>query len=141
MSTLSFLFICLSPCNICVQKIKLKLYVSRFVPFFKNLHYISAVLAYPINYHNPNKCNGNVKVQSKTSKCQIAFLPNGKQIDELAVGRLIFEFGEIQKISRLAEQAGDSNNKHTLNCIFVQKSRYNYTLLCNIENTHCCIFM
>ena len=39
-----------------------------------------------------------------------------------------FEFGGIQKFSRLAEQAGNSNNKHTVNCIFMQKSRHNYTL-------------
>ena len=33
--------------------------------------------------------------------------------------RLSIKFGEIQKFSRLAEQAGESNNKHTVNCIFV----------------------
>ena len=36
------------------------------------------------------------------------------------------EFGEIQKFSRLAKQAGESNNKYTVNCIFVQKSRHDY---------------
>ena len=30
------------------------------------------------------------------------------------------EFGEIQKFSRLTEQAGESNNKYSVNCIFVQ---------------------
>ena len=39
-----------------------------------------------------------------------------------------FEFGEIEKFSRLAEQAGESNNKYTVNCIFVQKSRHICTL-------------
>ena len=29
------------------------------------------------------------------------------------------EFGKIQKFSRLAEQAGESNNKYTVNYIFV----------------------
>ena len=36
-----------------------------------------------------------------------------------------FEFGEIQK---LAEQPGETNNKFTVNSIFMQKSRHNYTL-------------
>ena len=29
------------------------------------------------------------------------------------------EFGEIQKFGRLGEQAGESNNKYTINLIFV----------------------
>ena len=37
-------------------------------------------------------------------------------------------FGEIQKLGRLAEQAGKSKNKYTVNCIFVQKSRRDCTL-------------
>ena len=36
-------------------------------------------------------------------------------------------------LSSLTEQAGSSNNKWTVNCIFVQNSRPNYTLYCNIE--------
>ena len=41
-----------------------------------------------------------------------------------------FEFGEIQKFSRLAEQTGESNNKYTVNCIFVLKARTQlYTLM------------
>ena len=39
-----------------------------------------------------------------------------------------FEIDEIQKFSRLPEQAGESNNICTVNCIFVQKSRHNFTL-------------
>ena len=39
------------------------------------------------------------------------------------------EFGKIQKFSGLAEQDGNSNNKYTGNCIFVQKSRTLYTLM------------
>ena len=50
------------------------------------------------------------------------------------------EFGEIQKFSKLAEQAGNLSNKYTVNYIFLQQSRHNYTFSCNIENTHCCIF-
>ena len=38
------------------------------------------------------------------------------------------EFGKIQKFSRLAEQVGESNNKSFVNCIFVQKSGYDYAL-------------
>ena len=45
---------------------------------------------------------------------------------------LSLQFGEIQKFSRLAGQAGESNNKYTVNCIFVQKSRNDYTLSYNI---------
>ena len=55
---------------------------------------------------------------------------------------LTIEFGEIQKFARLAEQAGESYNKYTANCIFVQKSRHDYTLSCYIKNTKkCCIIM
>ena len=43
-----------------------------------------------------------------------------------------FEFGKIRKFSRLAEQASKSNNKYTVNCIFMQKSRYNHAIYCNI---------
>ena len=42
----------------------------------------------------------------------------------------IIEFGEIQKFSRLAEQARNSNNKCTVNCIFMQKINAQlYTLM------------
>ena len=43
-------------------------------------------------------------------------------------GYVTVQFGEIQKFSRLAEQADESNNKYAVKCIFVQKSRHNYTL-------------
>ena len=39
-------------------------------------------------------------------------------------------YGEIQKCMQIAQQAGNSNNKYTVNCIFIQKSRHNFTLLC-----------
>ena len=40
----------------------------------------------------------------------------------------VIEIGEMQKFSRLVEQAGESNNKRTVNCVFLQQSKNNYTL-------------
>ena len=36
------------------------------------------------------------------------------------MGMNMVEFGEIPKFSRVAEQAGELNNKYTVNCIFTQ---------------------
>ena len=43
-------------------------------------------------------------------------------MEHLTPNRFIrFEFGGIGMFSKLAEQAGNSNNKYTVNCIFMQK--------------------
>ena len=55
----------------------------------------------------------------------------------------LFEFGEIQKFSRLAEQADQSNNKYTVDCIVVQKKNQDMIVHFNhnvAASTRCRLF-
>ena len=64
--------------------------------------------------------NCQVTLDSFMKKYQ--YLKNwSKQVQPVA-------FNKIQKFSRLVEQAGESINKYTVNCIFLQKPRNDYTL-------------
>ena len=62
---------------------------------------------------------GYVFVKMSRPKSKHWAKPEKEGVEKVVKKFSTIEFCEIQKFSRLAEQASEGNNKYTINCIFM----------------------